>query len=221
MLPSLIALLWLSSPALPVGGFSYSEGLEGAIAGEWVHDAESASTWLVDQLHLSLARSDMAALALSVQAARANDTDALARVSQWVRCTRESAQARLQSEQMGKSMGAWAHAACNAAGQAGPNQPYPVAYALAAVQLAPQASVADIATAYGFAWSEGMVGAAVRAVPLGQTAGQHLLRRLGAELPQAVHVATHTPFADLQAFTPNLAVVSSQHEHQYTRLFRS
>ena len=61
--PGLLQLIWLASPALPIGGFSYSEGLESAIEHGWVHDETSVADWLADQLHLSQARGDLSVVA--------------------------------------------------------------------------------------------------------------------------------------------------------------
>ena len=99
--PPLIQLMWLASPALPIGGFSYSEGLEAAIDEGMVHDEDSACLWLLDQLHHSQARGDMAVLAQMVIAWQARDPQRLTDLSQWVHATRETAELRLQSEQMG------------------------------------------------------------------------------------------------------------------------
>lgn len=215
----LISLLWLASPALPVGGFSYSEGLEGAVDTGLITTETEVSEWLVDQLHISLARSDLAVVALAVPATRLNDAAVLTQLDDWVIQSRESAELRLQTEQMGKSFGQWSNALH------GPNpiqaRSYPVAFAQAAAVLAPSADVSEIAISYGFAWAEAMVAAAVRAVPLGQSAGQRVLKTLAAELAQVVQTAAKLKFDDLQAFAPMLAISSSQHEHQYSRLFRS
>jgi len=105
--PALLQLIWLASPALPIGGFSYSEGLEAAIDQGFVHDEHSAADWLIDQLHLTQSRGDMAVLAQMVLAWQQLDTPRLQALSQWVHATRESAELRLQSEQMGRSMLEW------------------------------------------------------------------------------------------------------------------
>ena len=104
---SLIQLMWLASPALPIGGFSYSECLEVAVDSARVATESEASGWLVDQLHLSLARSELTAVAQAVNAWRAEDMARIAQLNTWVLQTRESAELRAQSEQMGKSLLEW------------------------------------------------------------------------------------------------------------------
>src|SRR4051812_14366039 len=86
---ALLQLMWLASPALPVGGFSYSEGLEAAVEAQRVHDETSAGDWLVDQLHASLARADLAIVASTVEAVRAGDQERVNALDAWVRQTRE------------------------------------------------------------------------------------------------------------------------------------
>ena len=104
---SLLQLIWLASPALLVGGFSYSEGLEAAIDQGWVQDESSAGDWLIDQLHLSQSRGDLAVLAQALRAWQAHDVARLHTLNQWVLQTRESAEFRLQTEQMGRSLLEW------------------------------------------------------------------------------------------------------------------
>ena len=105
--PALLQLIWLASPALPVGGFSYSEGLEAAIDHGLVHDEASCTTWLHDQLLLTQARGDMAAMAQAVPAWQRLDEPRLRALNQWVLSTRESSEMRLQTEQMGRSLLDW------------------------------------------------------------------------------------------------------------------
>jgi len=215
----LLRLTWLASPALPVGGFSYSEGLEAAVEAGLVRDEESAGDWLVDQLLLALARGDLA-----VVAAVAQDPTRADELDDWVRRTRETSEFRLQSEQMGRSLSVgWVREATPppGAGSGGvaarthPTNPtYPVAFALAAMG----APVRAICLAYAFGWSENMMQAAIKSVPLGQSAGQRILGRLAQEIPAAVDYALAN---EPQAFTPMLAILSARHETQYSRLFRS
>ena len=215
---ALLRLIWLASPALPVGGFSYSEGLEAAVEAGLVTDEASAAGWLVDQLHLALAESDLAVLAQAVAAFRANDTARIAGLDRWVRRTRETSELRLQSEQMGRSLGDWSRS-LDAESDKRENFTYPVAFARAAAPVA--APVRDIVLAYAFGWAENMMQAAIKAVPLGQSAGQRILLRLAGEIPAAADHAIALRDEDRQAFTPRLAILSAQHETQYSRLFRS
>lgn len=241
---ALLQLIWLASPALPVGGFSYSEGLEAAVEAGLVRDEATAAEWIAQQLHASLARSDLAVVASAVDAARSGDAARLARLDAWVRQTRESSELRQQVEQMGRSLAEWTHSvgrgdARNAddgmdagavtdvevrlrahrrpTGNADPT--YPVAFALAASDSG--ASARAIALAYAFAWAENMMQSAIKAVPLGQSSGQRILARLAREIPQAVDHALALDDAHRQSFTPMLAILSAQHETQYSRLFRS
>jgi urease accessory protein len=219
----LLQLVWLASPALPVGGFSYSEGLEAAVEAGHVRDEQSAGDWLVAQLHASLARADLAVVAAAVAAARAGATERLDDLDHWVRQTRETSELRQQAEQMGRSLCEWA----KSVGRGDVRNPdvgrgsvtYPVAFALAAANSG--ASLRHITLTFAFAWSENMMQAAIKAVPLGQSAGQRILARLATEIPHAVDHALTLDDADRQSFTPMLAILSAQHETQYSRLFRS
>ena len=223
---SLLQLIWLASPALPVGGFSYSEGLESLIHHAQAATETEARNWLVDQLHLAQARSDWPVLAEAVAAWRAGDLPHIAALNAWVLHTRETSELRLQTEQMGKSLCDWLRnlnehqptrlAHINALAAQTPT--YPLAYALAVSHT--QANVRDGLLAFAFGWAENMVQAAIKAVPLGQSAGQRILARLAADIPAAVDQAL-TLGDQRQAFTPLLAIRSAQHEVQYSRLFRS
>ncbi len=221
---SLLQLIWLASPALPVGGFSYSEVFESAVERAGITTESLASDWLDDQLHLTLARGDLAVMAQAIPAWRESDLQRLAQLNNWVLQTRETSELRLQAEQMGRSLLDWlrnhdgsnpAHIAACARMQ----PTYPVAFSLAASQTA--APVRDCLLAYAFGWAENMVQAAIKSVPLGQSAGQRILARLARDIPAAVEAALQLPDSERQAFSPMLAILSAQHETQYSRLFRS
>lgn len=222
--PSLLQLIWLASPALPVGGFSYSEGLEAGVDHAGVATETIASDWLADQLHLSLARGDLAAIAQAIPAWRTGDLHRVRQLNDWVLQTRETSELRAQAEQMGRSLLDWLrnHDGADAAhieACARMQPTYPVAFALAASQT--EASVRDCLLAYAFGWAENMMQAAIKSVPLGQSAGQRMLARLARDIPAAVESAMQLPDGERQAFSPMLAILSSQHETQYSRLFRS
>lgn len=215
---ALLRLIWLASPALPVGGFSYSEGLEAAVEAGLVKDEASAGEWLAQQLHASLARADLAVVVQAVQAVREGAAERLAALDRWVRQTRETSELRQQTEQMGRSLHEWQKSL--GAGDARTQDcTYPVAFAIAAAATA--APLRQVALCFAFGWSENMMQAAIKAVPLGQGAGQRILARLAREIPAAVDHALALRDEDRQSFTPMLAILSAQHETQYSRLFRS
>ncbi len=231
---TLLRLMWLASPALPVGGFSYSEGLEAALDAGRLQGEAAVGDWLLDQLHLSLARADLPACAQAFQAWQAPpDACRLQSLNDWVLATRESAEFRLQTEQMGRSLVEWLRngehagdpriARCAALA---PAPSWPVAFALAcALACDPPQDPANNAEqallALAFGWAENMAQAAMKSVPLGQAAAQRILTRLTQAIPEAVQQALALPEDARQAFTPGLAILSARHENQYSRLFRS
>jgi urease accessory protein len=222
---ALLRLMWLASPALPVGGFSYSEGLEAAIDSGTVGNEAQAATWLLDQLHLGLARGELPLLAAACDAWQRRDAARIAELNAWVMATRETSELRLQAEQMGRSMADWLRGRLPDDDRAArlsalrPAPTWPLAFALAGA--ASGAAVREVLLAFAFGWAENMVAAAIKAVPLGQSAGQRLLDALVDAIPAAVGHALRLDEGARQAFMPMLAVLSAQHETQYSRLFRS
>lgn len=221
---ALLRLMRLASTALPVGGFSYSEGLEAL-----VHQSSSATEgvaveWLVEMLHLNLARSDLPLLADAIAAWRCDDRARIDALNEWLLQTRESSELRAQTVQMGRSMVAWLRNDDTVDQQpvewlAAREPAFAVAFALAVARI--EASVRCGLLAFASGWAENLVQAAIKAVPLGQQSGQRMLARLVREIPAAVEHAIALPEAGRQAFSPMLAIHSSRHEVQYSRLFRS
>jgi urease accessory protein len=222
----LIELMRLASPALPVGGFSYSEALEAAVDRGLVCDAETAGVWLLDQMHLSLARCDLPLLADAHDAWRRGDFEQVAALNRWATTVRETSELQLQAQQMGRSLLDWLRRRGPAndprIDQAATLQPaplWPMVFALASERCG--APLHESLIAFALGWAENMVQAAIKSVPLGQSAGQRLLDALVATLPGAVDAAIALPPTQRQAFAPMLAILSARHETQYSRLFRS
>ena len=218
--------MWLASPALPVGGFSYSEGLEAAVEAGHVRTETQAGDWLLAQLQLSLARSELPALAQACAAWSAHDAPRLQQLNDWLHQTRETAELRAQAEQMGRSMLDWlrngTHASDPRLATLAALQPaplWPTAFALATTLAGATAHDALLCFAWG--WAENMAQAAMKAVPLGQAAAQRVLARLAAQIPAVADAALQLSDDERQAFAPMLAILSAQHETQYSRIFRS
>jgi len=206
--PSLLHLLWLASPALPVGGFSYSEGLEAAVDAGIVHDEASAGDWLLNQLELVQARAELPVAAAAHAATLALDGQRLAALNAWVLQTRETSESLQQAQQMGRSLLVWMQGLVPDAAvlpllqalKPAPAWPVVMGAAAASRGAAPEPALQAIA----FGWAENLMQAAVRCVPLGQTSGQRLLARLVQAIPPAVTtaLAAPAPVALSQALRP-------------------
>lgn len=205
----LLRLLQLASPALPVGAYSYSQGLEAAIEAGVVHDAGSAKGWIRDVLELSVARME-APLFLRLMENHEGNGLFLA--------SRETAELRAETVQMGYSLN-------RLLPQLGleplsiDEASFPAVFAHAAAQW--EIPRDEALAAYLWSWLENQVMAAVKAVPLGQTDGQKMLRELADAIPAVVEAAKRQAEGGLGNFAPGLALLSSKHETQYSRIFRS
>ncbi|MDX1374281.1 MAG: urease accessory UreF family protein [Burkholderiales bacterium] len=220
MSTELARLLQLASPTLPVGAFSYSQGLEAAVEAGLVHDRASAERWIGDVLALSLARMEAPILARLIAAWRAGDAAAAARWNEVFLASRETQELRAETAQMGYSLrGLLAQLEDATPLEALEEASFPAAFAWAAARWGIDAH--DALVAYLWAWLENQVMAALKAVPLGQTDGQRILRALGARLETLAREAAVLDDDGLGGWAPGLAMLSSRHETQYSRLFRS
>ena len=203
---NLARLLQLASPALPVGAYSYSQGLEAAVEAGIVADTASAERWIGEVLELSVARMEAPMLWRMMHGEALNEVFV---------ASRETAELRAETLQMGYSLKQLMQSL--GLGRVPEDEPcYPAAYAFAVRALGVEPR--DALVAYLWSWLENQVMAALKAVPLGQTAGQTMLLALGGRLEAlAAEVAAAAPYN----FAPGLAILSSRHETQYSRLFRS
>ncbi|WP_207000561.1 urease accessory protein UreF [Trinickia mobilis] len=221
----LTALLHLASPALPIGAFSYSQGLEAAIEAQLITDADSARDWIASGLVNVLARGELPFLAHQIERWRQHDAVALAEADAEFLASRESAELRRETEQMGWSLKQlcvsleWGDEARRATLAALTPLAQPTAFAFAA--LAHDAATDAALAAYAFSWVENQTAAALKAVPLGQLAGQRIIVALRVAIDDAVARALQTPPARINTFAPQLGILSARHESQYSRLFRS
>jgi len=218
--PALLRLLWLASPALPIGAYAYSRGLEYAIEIGWVHDVETAVRWIDGVLERQVATLDAPVLARMYDGYLAGDEDAVVQWDAFLRAARETNEATLEDRQLGTSLAKLLREAGVARSDALPtNATYARGFALAAAHYG--ASRADAVLAYLFAFAEGQVTAASKLVPLGQTAAQRVLAALMQRIDALTTKALTLADDELGAYTPGLTLASMLHETQYTRLFRS
>ena len=225
---ALAGLLQLASSTLPVGAFSHSLGLEAAHAAGIVHDAPSAERWIADHLEHVWAPGEAPLWLAQYAAWQTSDTAALLATNDWLLATRETAELRLENEQTGRSLAQWLRAmpdddAITPAQRDALLSMQPLAFATVHALAAHtfDLDAEDGLHALGWSLAENLTMAALKLVPLGQTAAQALLRRVARTLPTCIRIATATPSADARNFAPMLAILSSQHETQYSRLFRS
>jgi urease accessory protein len=207
---SLVRLLQLASPALPVGAYSYSQGLEAAIEAGIVKDAGSAEHWIADVLEFSVGSMEAPLL---LRLLLQEDSSG---INEQLLASRETAELRAETAQMGYSL-------CRLLGELGMKDlpagevAFPTAFAFAARQWGIEPREALLG--YLWSWLENQVMAAIKGVPLGQTDGQRILLSIGNSLPSIAEQAME--LKNLANFAPGLAMLSSRHETQYSRIFRS
>ncbi|EIC28400.1 urease accessory protein UreF [Methylomicrobium album BG8] len=217
----LLRLLQLASPGLPVGMYSYSQGLEKAVDDGLIHNAATAGDWIGAVLNRSVARADLPVLARLYEAGERNDAAGVEYWSGLLLSCRESAELRAEDRQTGQALQRLL-AALDLGGAAVPaarSMTWAALFGLAALRL----GVAKREAMLGYAWSwlENQVLCAVKLVPLGQVAGQQLLLHLAEGIPAAVDRALRIDDDQIGGGVFGLALASSRHEMQYSRLFRS
>lgn len=216
-------MLWLS-PAFPVGGYSYSHGLEWVVERGRITDAAALESWIEDVLVHGAGRSDLIFFAEAWRALAAADTPRLRQVAQLAVAFAVSAERRLETLGQGTAflaaVGAvWPHRALLTAFEAGADVAYPVA--VGASTAAHGLPLAACAHAFLQAFAANLVSAGVRLVPLGQTDGLRVLARLEPLLPRLVAAALAARLEDAGGAAILVDIASMRHETQYTRLFRS
>ena len=219
---ALLRLLHLVSPTLPIGSFTYSQGIEWAVECGWVTCPADLRGWLESQLHGSITQLDIPVLQRLYQAVEQRDT---ARLAHWIdilNASRETSELLLEEKNRGRALtdllialeiphaAAWKPLLA---------QSQSAAFALAAVHW--HIPLQDAAGGYVWSWLENLVLSAVKIIPLGQTQGQKILHQMTPLIPAAVVQGLQVADDDIGAASPALAIASSRHETQYTRLFRS
>lgn len=217
---ALLHLLQFASPALPIGGYSYSQGLEAAIEQGLVKDADSARTWIVAYLHDVMATWDAPLLWRLMHAFASSDQAAISLWSERFIASRDTSEFRAESIQMGYSLVRLvAELGVADVSALGDEVALPTAFACAVAGL--DIPPADALLAWLFAWAENQVLVCVKSIPLGQVAGQRLLLSLRDDIERAASTARDIPDDAMSNWAPGLSMLSMQHEVQHGRLYRS
>lgn len=222
---NLSRLLQLASPALPVGAYTYSQGLEWAVECGWIHSEQSAQDWIDSVLSHAFSSFELPLLQQQLMAWGSKDLSSIKRLNQKFVASRETAEMRAETLQMGYSLLRLANdlellaSDHKAFFEDTVECAYPTAWT--AVATSWKVNVTDALQAYAWSWLENQVMAAIKAVPLGQTAGQRILFNLGAKIQPISMAASLLDEREWSNYSPALSIASSLHETQYSRLFRS
>ena len=219
----LLRLLQLASPLLPVGGYSYSEGLESLVSQKIIYDRVTFQAWIERELQVGAIRIETAVMDRAYVAGMQSDCNQLQYWNHWLSAARETEELREQSWQMGgslfkllceltpeiKSLISTIELPCN----------YAIAFGMTAQYWQIDRQVTNLA--YLHSWLTNLIGAGVKLIPLGQTAGQQLLWQLQAEIDRLSLTIPLLSDEELCACSWGLSLASMQHETLYSRLFRS
>ena len=219
----LLHILQLASPTLPVGAYSYSEGLETLVEQGIVRDSESLSRWLSQELQHGSIVVETAIMFRAYQSLVQGDLQKLATWNAWLSAARETEELRQQSWQMGRSLVKLLvdlqPELASVTNKISDYCNYGIAFGIAAAcwQINPQ----DAVMAYFQSWVTNLISAGVKLIPLGQTDGQKLLLNLHPLLIESTDKVLDLPDEDLASCSWGLSLASMAHQGQYTRLFRS
>jgi urease accessory protein len=218
-----LSILQLASPALPVGAYSYSEGLEMLIENGTIHDINCLKNWLESELQYGSIRIDGAVMIRGLEAAQVGDLEALKRWNLWLSAVRDTEELRSASWQMGRSLiqllTKLAPESLSLATAVGYPCNYAIAFGIACAIM--QINTNTALLAYLHSWVNNLITAGVKLIPLGQTAGQELLLNLQPLLDKTMLEILELEDDNLACCSWGLSLASMQHETQYTRLFRS
>ncbi len=212
----------LMSPTLPIGGFTYSQGIEKAVEDEWIADVDSAYEWLSKQLYYGLTYTDLPILKRLYEAYGSNNKDEVSRWSQILLACRETSELRQEETNRGRALTKVLEAledSITMGWEDTINTNHLSGFALISTHW--NIPISELLLGYSWSWLENQVSAVVKIIPLGQTQGQQLLHKLIDLIPEIVDQAMTLDEENIGMSQPALAIASSLHETQYTRIFRS
>ena len=222
--PTLARLMTWLSPAFPVGGFSYSHGLEWVIEQGKVNDAATLGSWIEDMLVHGAGRTDAIFLAEAWRAVAAGEERLLAEAAELAAAFAPSAERRLETLAQGAAFvravqAVWPHPAIERLAATTTEIAYPIAVGAACAAHA--LPLIPVAQAFMQAFAANLVSAGVRLIPLGQTDGLRVIARLEPLIPRLIAAALAASIEDIGGAAIMADIASMRHETQYTRLFRS
>ena len=209
----------LSSASLPVGGYSFSQGLEYAIDEGWVKNVVDVSQWVMLSLHESIASVDLPLLIRLQQAVKENDATQFNYWNAAVLACRETTELTLTETAMGDALKRLLTNLDIPTLECEQPISFIAGFAAAAEHWQIDSETAQVGLLWS--WLENQIAAATKLVPLGQTQAQALLVKLGDEIDTIIEKAKHIDDNNIGSSLPGLAMASSWHETQYSRLFRS
>ena len=215
-----LRLMQLISPTLPIGSFAYSQGLEYAVDAGWICNEEQTRQWINGQIRNTLSSLDIPVMQRIYNAWQTKDYETVQYWNKWLLAAREAKELHDEDTQLGKALLRLVK---------GLDMKFPVdgeiewSYITIFAYAAVEWEIPFIETANGFlwAWSENQVAAAIKVVPLGQTAGQRILSTILKDIPSAIEQSLDCRNDDIGMLAPGVAIASALHETQYSRLFRS
>ena len=219
----LLHLLQLASPALPVGSYSYSEGLENLVDQGVINNQNSLGHWIKQELRYGAIRLEAAVMVRAYYSVTNNNLAALRGWNAWASAAKETTELRSQSWQMGNSLmrllldlqpqiqpvASAVGTPCN----------YAITFGIAAAYW--QIDLTNAVLGYLYSWASNIINAGVKLIPIGQTAGQQLLLELNSQVYVSTEEILLLEDNNLNSCSWGLALASMAHETQYTRLFRS
>lgn len=224
---NLAKLFQIVSPALPVGAFAYSQGLETAIEQGYVTRPDELSEWCEGVMQNNLVRLDLPVLRAMLASLKQTDMAGLFELNLTILSFRETSELKNESTLMAKALLRLLNdleydlVDFNVAKNSSSNQDVDWVCAFALAVHLFEIETEQALLAYLWSWLENQVAAAIKLVPLGQTQGQRVLLGLGDRLPVFAQQSLHLNVDEISNLSPGLAILSSQHETQYSRLFRS
>ena len=219
---TLLRVLQLASPALPVGSYAYSQGMEWAVTAGWVHDEMSLASWVDTQLRHSFGPTDLPLFARLYDAARGDDGAAQVVWSRRLLARRETRELVADDCDRGRALARLLHGLGVASAppwMERDDAPFAALVAVAAVAW--DIPLVPAAHALAWSWLENQVLVGVKLIPLGQVAGQRVLFDLARTIPEVCGDGLARGDDDIGGTLPIVAIASSLHETQYSRLFRS